>query len=54
MQYWNPVYECMSREEMERVQSERLINTVKRIYYNVPFYREKMQKRELSRVILNP
>lgn len=45
MQYWNSTYECMSREEMKRVQSERLINTVKRIYYNVPFYREKMQKK---------
>ncbi len=48
MQYWNPVYECMSREEMRRVQSERLINTVKRIYYNVPFYREKMQKKGIE------
>lgn len=44
MQYWNPTYECMSREEMRKVQSERLINTVKRVYHNVPFYREKMQK----------
>lgn len=44
MQYWNPTYECMSREEMTRVQNERLINTVKRIYHNVPFYRDKMQK----------
>lgn len=48
MQYWNPVYECMSREEMRRVQSERLINTVKRIYHNVPFYREKMQKKGIE------
>lgn len=44
MQYWNPTYECMSRDEMARVQSERLVNTVKRVYHNVPFYREKMQK----------
>ena len=44
MQYWNPTYECMHREEMARVQTVRLINTVKRIYHNVPFYREKMQK----------
>jgi Coenzyme F390 synthetase len=34
----------MSRDEMARVQSERLVNTVKRVYHNVPFYREKMQK----------
>ncbi|MCX7923231.1 MAG: phenylacetate--CoA ligase [Clostridia bacterium] len=45
MQYWNPTYECMSREEMTRVQTERLINTVKRIYHNVPFFRDKMQKK---------
>ena len=48
MQYWNPTYECMPREEMERVQSDRLANTVKRIYHNVPFYREKMQKKGLE------
>ena len=48
MQYWNPTFECMSREEMGKVQSERLINTVKRIYHNVPFYREKMQKKGLE------
>lgn len=44
MAYWNSTYECMSREEMEKVQSERLIDTVKRVYTNVPFYRKKMQK----------
>lgn len=48
MKYWNPTYECMSREEMTRVQTERLINTVKRIYHNVPFYREKMQKKGIE------
>jgi len=29
---------------MTEVQTERLISTVKRVYYNVPFYRNKMQK----------
>jgi phenylacetate-CoA ligase len=48
MQYWNSTYECMSLEEMKRVPSERLINTVKRIYFNVPFYREKMQKKGIE------
>lgn len=48
MQYWNQTYECMSREEMTRVQGERLVNTVKRIFHNVPFYREKMQKKGLE------
>jgi phenylacetate-CoA ligase len=45
MQYWNPTYECMTRGEMTRVQTENLINTVRRIYHNVPYYREKMQKK---------
>ena len=44
MQYWNQTCECMSRDEMTKVQIERLINTVKRVYCNVPFYRSKMQK----------
>lgn len=48
MNYWNQTFECMSREEMSRVQSERLINTVNRIYHNVPFYRDKMQKKGLE------
>ena len=44
MKYWNPTYECMPREELRHVQTERLINTVVKIYHNVPFYRDKMQK----------
>lgn len=44
MIYWNQSRECMSREEMNRLQSERLIKTVERVYFNVPHYREKMQK----------
>ncbi|MDK2810915.1 MAG: phenylacetate-CoA ligase [Petroclostridium sp.] len=44
MNCWNPTCECMSRDEMRKLQSERLINTVRRIYHNVPFYRNKMQQ----------
>ncbi len=40
---WNEKIECASRDEMKAVQSERLIETVKRIYHNVPSYRQKMQ-----------
>lgn len=40
---WNERYECMSRDEMRQVQSERLKEMVERVYYNVPFYRKKMQ-----------
>lgn len=44
MSYWNPSYECMSRSQMIEVQRSRLTSTVKRVYCNVPFYRDKMQK----------
>jgi phenylacetate-CoA ligase len=44
MQYWNSTYECMSRDKMTEVQTKRLIDTVKKVYQNVPFYRSKMQK----------
>ena len=36
--------ECMDRESMTKLQSERLVATVKRCYENVPFYRKKMDK----------
>ena len=41
---WNERIECASREEMRIIQSERLSETVKRIYHNVPYYRKKMQE----------
>jgi len=40
---WNEKMECAGRDEMRSVQSERLIETVNRIYHNVPSYRQKMQ-----------
>jgi len=41
--YWNEKYETMTRDEMTFVQSERLQKMVRRIYHNVPFYRDKFQ-----------
>ncbi|MFA5328022.1 MAG: phenylacetate--CoA ligase [Prolixibacteraceae bacterium] len=40
---WNEKIECASRDEMRAVQTERLKETVNRIYHNVPSYRNKMQ-----------
>jgi len=40
---WNEKMECADRDEMRSVQSERLIDTVNRMYHNVPSYRQKMQ-----------
>lgn len=45
---WNPHFETMSREDMRQVQSERLRDAVERVYYNVPYYREKMQREGLG------
>ncbi len=41
---WNETFECMTREEMHRCQSRRLVDVVERVYHNVPFYRKKMQE----------
>lgn len=41
---WNETIECASRDEMRKIQSERLVDTVQRIYHNIPSYRNKMQE----------
>ncbi|MCT4542459.1 MAG: phenylacetate--CoA ligase [Vallitalea sp.] len=41
---WNEHIECMGRDELQELQSKRLCETVERVYYNVPFYRKKMQE----------
>lgn len=37
----------MDREQLVKLQSERLVETVRRVYYNVPYYRNLMQERGL-------
>jgi len=44
---WNEKIECADREEMRSIQSRRLIETVQRIYHNIPSYRAKMQEKGL-------
>jgi len=39
---WNPEAECMPREELEKLQGERLRETVRHCYENVPAYRKKL------------
>ena len=41
---WNKEMECMPREEMTKLQSERLVKLVSYVYNNVEFYRNKMDK----------
>ncbi len=45
MAYWNEEIECMDREKMRELQSERLVKKVKDVYENVPYYRDLMDKK---------
>ena len=45
---WNEARECMSREEMNNLQSARLRKVVDRVYHNVEPYRKKMQEAGLE------
>ncbi len=41
---WNPEHECMPREQIERLQSERLNALVRRVTRDVPFYRKRFEE----------
>ena len=41
--YWNEKYECLSRDELKKLQFERLKQTLERAYHNVNHYRSTMQ-----------
>ena len=41
---WNKDIECMSHDAMRKLQGERLIELVERVYNNVPFYHRKMDE----------
>lgn len=41
---WNPKIECDGRGEIDLLQLARLKETVERIYKNVPYYKEKLDK----------
>ena len=42
---WNPEIECMDREQLRKLQGERLRAVVKREYENVALYRERMDQK---------
>ncbi|GAW90845.1 phenylacetate--CoA ligase family protein [Calderihabitans maritimus] len=42
---WDEKYECIPREELRKLQLERLQATVKRVYEQVPFYRKAFEER---------
>ncbi|MCF0196747.1 MAG: phenylacetate--CoA ligase, partial [Bacteroidaceae bacterium] len=41
---YNPERECMSREELKKLQSEQLVRIVAHTYQHVPFYRQRMDE----------
>jgi phenylacetate-CoA ligase len=46
--YWNSHFECLPREELQKLQLQRLQEVVERVFYNVPFYRQKFQEAGLD------
>ena len=46
--YWNEEIETMDREQMKKLQSERLVKQVKHVWDNVPYYRDLMEKKGIS------
>lgn len=48
MSIYQKEYECMDREELKKLQSERLVNQVKRMYENVTLFKERMDKKGLK------
>ena len=46
--YYQPEIECASREQIQRWQSERLVKQVRRVYENVPYYRQKMAEKGVT------
>ena len=46
--YYQPEIECTSREEIRKIQSERLVKQVKHVWDNVPYYRKKMEEKGIT------
>lgn len=48
MKYLDEKIECMDRKSLKKLQSERLLKTLKRVYDNVPTYRAKMDEKGIK------
>lgn len=42
--YWNKEIETLKRDELKKLQGERLKGAVRRVYENVPYYSERMRE----------
>ena len=45
IKYFQPEIETMPVEEIQKMQSEKLVKQVKHVYENVPYYRDLMDKK---------
>ena len=46
--YYQPEFECASREEMRAIQNEKLVKQVKHVYENVEYYRNLMDEKGVT------
>ncbi|MBO4882772.1 MAG: phenylacetate--CoA ligase, partial [Lachnospiraceae bacterium] len=46
--YYQKEAECASREEITKIQNEKLVQQVRHVWDNVPYYRKKMEKAGVS------
>lgn len=46
--YYQPEIECASRDEIRKIQSERLVKQVQNVWDHVPMYRKRMEEKGLT------
>ena len=46
--YWNKEIECMDREQLSKLQTEKLKATAKKVYENVPFYKKAFDEKGIK------
>ena len=46
--YYQPELETLPREEMAKLQNERFMKQLRRVYENVPYYRAKMEEKGVT------
>ena len=46
--YYQKEIECASREEIKALQDERLVKQVRHVWDNVPYYRKKMEEKDVT------
>ncbi|MBQ9321253.1 MAG: phenylacetate--CoA ligase [Eubacterium sp.] len=46
--YYQPEIECASREEIVAIQNRKLVEQVKHVWENVPYYRKKMEEKGVT------